>query len=142
MPTYPTRHSPTLLLRCLWQPTVCILPWSLSLCFVTQASRDGDRDRLRQEVDLKSEITSAEWHSVSPSSSPPPPLCCLSRRHAQRTPSQISRKICYPFVWLGLRRVNDFSLPPSHSLPLPLSLSFFLCLGKSFGLTNEVTEHI
>lgn len=124
MPTYPTRHSPHTA-PALSLATHCVYPaWELiSLLRHSSKSRRRRRQsRLRQEVDLKSEITSAEWHSVSLSSSPPPPLCCLSGRHAQRTPSQISRKICYPFVWLGLRRVNDFSLSPSHSL-LSLSLS-------------------
>lgn len=92
---------------------------SLSLCFVTQASRDVvDAANSGKKSMWKSKITSPEWHSqcLSPSLSPCCSCCCLSRRHAQRTLSQISRKICYPFVWLGLRRVNDFSLAPPRSL--------------------------
>lgn len=116
-PPTPQDTPPTLLLRCLWQPTVCILPGSLSLCFVTQASRDG---RLRQEVDLKSEITSAEWHSSSNPLSPS--AACLGVTHKGLRLKLAEKSVILSFG-LACGVLMIFLCPPLTLYSLCLSVS-------------------
>lgn len=107
---------------------------SLSLCFVTQASRDVvDAANSGKKSMWKSKITSPAWHSpgLPPSLSLPPAAACLGVTHKGLRLKLAEKSVILSFgLACGVLMIFLF---------LPLSNT--VCC-ESFRLTNEVTEHI